>query len=466
MTAETSIDSRAVLARSWARAEYAALTAATAAIDAGPARLRFGHVRTVSQAIFGRRDVRAVATQPDAPPSPERSSTNAGAIPASAGTPPAAPLSAALVTATLDVGGVETVVATLARLLPGLGVEPTVLVLEGGRTAHALHDEGVNIQEVRSASELTGALEALNPDVVEVHTATAPMTEALLRARLPIVSVLHSVELYRSVLGWEATARLDAASQAVIAVSRAVREDHVVHVAGRSRESVVVVPNGAEAHIPSAARRDRARQLVGSDLGIEHRGGTIALCLARYDIQKNIVGLVDAFVQAADRRPDLHLVVAGGISDWTEYARADALRRTAASGSRVHLLRESDSDTLLDAADLFIIDSYFEGWPVAVTEAVCRGLPVVMSEVGGAHELLGNGGGHGLVVPNAAGPRITARTVAAARRRMHQRNRTALAEAIDEVASLPRARYPAPFDNGTMAARHADVLRAAARSTR
>lgn len=450
--------------RGLAWVEYCLLTAATAALDIGPARVRFGHARTLSRMLFGRHTPASVdaADPTGGDPGP----TGARVSPTRTRASGSASLHVALVTASLDVGGVETVVATLARLLPVEGIEPIVLVLEGGRTAKALRAEGVEVREVPDEHALLRSLQALDPDVVEVHTATPAMGDVLASSGLPLVSVLHSVELYRSLPGWEASARLDAASHGVIAVSRTVREDHVAHVPTRSPATVTVVPNGADAVVPDARIRSRARARVAAAVGLPVAGSRIALCLARYDIQKNVVGLVDAFALAASRLPDVHLVVAGGISDWMEHARADALRRSTPAAERVHLLRESDAATLLDAADLFVIDSFFEGWPVAVTEAICRGLPVVMADVGGAQELLAADGGRGLIVPNPAGDPVTARTVAAARRRLHQRQRAVAADAIVEVAGWERTTRPAPFDHSTMVAGHADVFRDVARSTR
>lgn len=441
-------------AQGLARLGYLALTAATAGMDAAPARVRFGHGRTLSRLLFDRRPLVRLA------PVAGAAGEEPVAVPADgAGGPP---LRCALVTASLDVGGVESVVATLARHLPAAGVATTVLAREGGRTADELRAAGVDVRVVPDDERLAAAVVAADPDVVEVHTATPGMGDALVATGLPLVSVLHSVELYRSPDAWTATARLDAASRGVVAVSRTVRDDHVAHVPGRRAEDVAVVPNGTSTVAADDGVRARARARLGGALGVDLDADVVVACLARYDIQKNVPGLVDAFLLAARRRPDLRLVVAGGTADWLERARADALRRGDPNGDRVHLLAESDAATLLAASDAFALDSFFEGWPVSVTEAVRAGLPVVMADVGGAHELVGEGGAAGRVVANPAGPRTTRAAVEAARRRVHQRTRAAFAGALLEVADLPRSPRTARFGHGAMVAGHAGALRAAA----
>ncbi|MGO8610190.1 glycosyltransferase, partial [Rhizobium johnstonii] len=67
------------------------------------------------------------------------------------------------------------------------------------------------------------------------------------------------------------------------------------------------------------------------------------------------------------------------------------------------LLGNSDARTLLTAADAFVLDSFFEGWPVAATEAAAFGHPVILSDVGGARELVDRDPRRSVLIPNAAG---------------------------------------------------------------
>ena len=53
-------------------------------------------------------------------------------------------------------------------------------------------------------------------------------------------------------------------------------------------------------------------------------------------------------------------------------------------------------------ADVFILDSYYEGWSIAATEALYEGLPVIHSECGSAKELVCNGR-YGIMIKNPIG---------------------------------------------------------------
>ena len=49
-------------------------------------------------------------------------------------------------------------------------------------------------------------------------------------------------------------------------------------------------------------------------------------------------------------------------------------------------------------ADTFLLTSYYEGWGMAVVEAVGHSLPIIMTDVGCAGELIKNGES-GIVIP-------------------------------------------------------------------
>jgi glycosyltransferase involved in cell wall biosynthesis len=60
-------------------------------------------------------------------------------------------------------------------------------------------------------------------------------------------------------------------------------------------------------------------------------------------------------------------------------------------------LSESDVDELLDRSHVLVLPSRNEGQPMAVLEAMARGLCVIASDAGGLHEMIA--GGYGVIVP-------------------------------------------------------------------
>lgn len=412
---------RGVLGRSAARVWAGCLTAAVAVVDAGPDILRFGHGRTIRNRILAR-SLPAVVAPPALSPPP--------ATVALAGAPR---LTVVLVTRSLGTGGVEAIVATLARELPGHSVRAEVLCEHLGTTADALRRDGVRVVEARDQAAAAEYLQGIPVDAVaELHNAPDHLIEACRQRGLTLVPVIHTTDINLGPDRWEQEAELAEAVPVSIAVSQTVRDFYLQHLPRSDLPPVVVVHNGAQLS-GASSETAAARRSLADSVGLNLSQATIFCCLARYDLQKNLPGLVASFLRACEQEPELHLVVAGPAEDWLEHALANAIRRSHPAGGRIHLMGISSARTLLEAADAFILDSFFEGWPVSATEAVLAGLPVILPEVGGAIELAGPDGCRGWIFPNPAGApeRITLDEIRRARRRpLDQRNRAGLAGAV------------------------------------
>lgn len=340
-----------------------------------------------------------------------------------------------LATGSLDVGGVEAVVAMLAEGLASYGVDPVVLCSRGGRTAQRLRISGVTVQEAGDEAAAARAFAEIHPDVVQLHSPPMYIVEAARARRLALVPVVHNFDIHRRASEWKYAAAVAADSWATIAVSATVAEHHRRLLPEAACVRLHVIANGASTKPTSeqaGPSRLVARRLLSELSGVP-RQAVVVVCLARYDAQKNLTGLVEAFLDAAMHRPRLHLVVAGEPVDRLELRRVDAHRRSRSRGNQVHLLGHSDAATLLAAGDVFVLNSFYEGWPVSATEAATAGLPLLLADVGGGSELV-RAGVHGVVVPNPCGGNaasVNGRKVRRARRRVRdQPNRTEVADAL------------------------------------
>lgn len=453
-------------ARTAARAEAGFLGVVTAIVDASGDRVRYGWGHAVRRRLLQRPLQRfrpAVSADPlTGPQSPARREV-----------PIEPEATVVLVTRTLGTGGVESVVATLARRLPGHGVQTVVLCERGGATADALRDEGIHVVVGESAGAVLDLLvTASSPVVAQLHNAPDRLIEECGARGIPLVPVIHTTDVNLSPQAWRAQEALARRSLETIAVSDVVREFTLQHWQDPTNANIVVVPNGVDPARVVPEARGALGELIGADLDSSE---TVFLCLARYDIQKNIPGLVSAFLEVVDRRPHARLVIAGPVEDWLEFCHADAIRRAHPRGGRVHLLGEGSTAALTSAADAFVLDSFFEGWPVAASEAIMAGIPVVLSDVGGARELVGPHGERGRLCANPAGDPATMSLddIRRARRRSrHQANRASVVHAMTAVADeveqwranrAAAARAAAQLlDADAMARAHARVLLAAA----
>jgi len=443
-----------------ASAEARALGLVVAATDLLPPELRYGRLRSITRRLSARIPLPVV--QGHVAPAEHAPLTEA--------TAPDGPR-VTLVASRLDMGGLENVVRMLAEGLRSQGIATSVLCGDGGVTFDALAAAGVDVVVATTAAEAFSQLGRLTPDVIEVHSAPEHLMQAVSLYGAPWVNVIHNTEIHRRASEWDAVARSGAARW--IAVSERARAFHVAHLGGGSHPEVVVVPNAAPSAQLAGPPRADARRSLGEATGWALTDDdVVVVSLSRYDAQKNVPGLVAGFAAAATTRPSLKLVVAGPPSDGLEVAWADALRRASRAPGNVALLGPSSSAVLLAAADAFMLDSFFEGWPLVVIEAVRAGLPIIVSDFGVVDELLRDGV-RGVLIPNpATAGTIDDISVRRARRRVtSQRNASEFRRALVEVADRVddwRARRPAltataaeMFTNDEMIQGHAHWLKSA-----
>lgn len=445
------------------RVSVAAFGALIALTDLLPPRLRYGYVHPLTRALFSR----PVAYLPggasclphDTVEVPSKTATD---------------LTCVLATDHLDIGGIGSVIEMLAGGLAALGIKPVVLCQGDGVKAGRLRGRGVTVIPFRDARSAAAALTQVPADVIQVHSAPPYMERIAMESALPLITVMHNTEIHFTRARWKRFRELMEKSVYGISVSETVRAFHARHVPTELAERMTVVPNDAPSRPPgSRLDRKRARQELESVIRSSLTGAIIFGSLVRYDSQKNIVGTVASFLDAiSDVDSPAHLVVAGDVSDWPEYLRAKGVTRGNIMGNRVHLLGNSSAATLLEASDAFLLNSFFEGWPVAATEASVAGLPLLISDVGGARELVARDPDRSILIPNPcgeAGAVSDAKVRSARRRALHQRNQAEFAAAVRSIVKTVRLSVGSEEDGlRTSAARvvgmaegHAKLIRAA-----
>jgi len=107
---------------------------------------------------------------------------------------------------------------------------------------------------------------------------------------------------------------------------------------------------------------------------------------------KNYRRLIKAFALVAEKIPEAHLILVGdGVS------RSQLERETVVQGveSKVSFIGEVSRDEVyaaLHQLDLFIMPSLWEGFCVAVVEAMAAGKPIVCSNISTLREVVGEVG--------------------------------------------------------------------------
>lgn len=164
----------------------------------------------------------------------------------------------------------------------------------------------------------------------------------------------------------------------------------------------VVIPNGLNA-LPSTLTRDQAR----AALHLAHDEQAVVL-LGRLEYAKRHEVIIDAWDAIARHVPTARLIFIGdGPEEETLKKRAKQNQHAA----RITWLGAyPNAAELLIGADIVILPSRYEGWPVVLLEALLAERPIIASDVGGIAEMLGEAG---IVLPAGADASVWADAIQA-----------------------------------------------------
>ncbi|MPZ93369.1 MAG: glycosyltransferase [Propionibacteriales bacterium] len=350
-----------------------------------------------------------------------------------------------LVTDTLDAGGVEEVVAILALGLPDAGLDIAVATWNpGGRVAARLSASGADVVCMQHDHDRARAwVSAWRPDVIAMHQASDWIVQIGCELRVPMVETLHNSPVWMTPARWRRLHRRHRQMAGLVAVSDRVRRHYLAAGSPVPPERFSIVPNSFSRQRFQTRDRDADRAAWGlADDDV------LFVSLARYEPQKNLIGLLHAFDRAVPASPGARLAVAGNVGDPLYHTQVTRFRERLSHSGRVTLLGHLDDPAeLLGAADVFVLDSFFEGGPMASMEALALGVPVILSDAGGAADQVG-GGARGILVPAPTGEDVV--TVRGVRRYTYRPEQA-------NTAELTRAIMRMTADRDWWAARRAEL---------
>jgi glycosyltransferase involved in cell wall biosynthesis len=326
----------------------------------------------------------------------------------------AGPVKVVLIINSLNAGGAERTLMHIATNLEGR-YEPKIL---------CLHEAGAYYQDVASRVEssvlglkhrvraaevgaLTAFLKYERPTIVHTFLRNANRwgTVAARLAGVPVtVNSLQNMYYDEGSIRLQADRLLVRGATAAVSCSEAVRE-FFIESKGFPAHKIRTIYNAVEL----SDFRERCNQSYLHELlNVQKRArfiGTIGSLIE----QKGHTFLLQAFARLSARRDDLKLVLVG------EGDLTTALRKQAEALGIVENVRflgmRRDVERILGALDVFVMPSLWEGFPVALLEAMASEVPVVASSVGGIPEILLDGR-NGVLVP-AGDPALLAEAMEA-----------------------------------------------------
>lgn len=309
----------------------------------------------------------------------------------------------------LDVGGAERHVAHLLEGLDRARFRPILfLTRKKGAFLPRIESLGIPVREsgvlsvftwagFRGIVRLAATLRRENVRIVHSYLYGANLIGAGLCFLEP--TLFHLVAIRRNQLPHTMVFRplfrwLEGPRTRFVSVSRAA--DAVLGSWGISPRWRYQVPNGVE--IPPLLPEPRRRE-IRAGLGLPPEAVLVSM-VANFDPDKGHRDLLRAFALLGSEGPagkdDPWLCLIGDgelLEECRELARALRIENRV-----LFLGRRGDVQDLLQASDLFVLNSRTEGMSNALLEAIAAGLPAVATDVGGNPEVIEDGH-NGLLVP-------------------------------------------------------------------
>ncbi len=293
-------------------------------------------------------------------------------------------------------GGIEAMLATIARTRDVRAVESEFALCFNGRLKDELVGAGARVHDLgavrmrrpvsvlRARRRLWRVLRERKPDVVICHAfwAQALFGRVALRAHVPLVLWQHDVAT--GVHWTERWARR--VHPARVICNSAYTQSTLHKLYDGVASDVVYCPVAEEKSSPGDARREALRKGLGAG-----PADVVIVQVARMEPWKGQLRLLRA-LSAMPGAPWQCWIVGGPQREHEKsyMQKLETLSGDALLAGRVRLLGErSDARELLRAADIFCQPSATpEPFGVAIVEAMYAELPVVVSRIGGSAEVV------------------------------------------------------------------------------
>ncbi len=234
------------------------------------------------------------------------------------------------------------------------------------------------------ALRLARALRSLRPHLVHTHLVHADVYGAAAPGT-PVVSTKHNPDPFRAGPFRMVERLLARRAARLIAISRAVARFYEEQV-GVPAAKLAVVHYGLDA-LPPAWRQEPAP--------FPGEGARLLLCVSRLEPQKGVDTAVQALALVRRREPAAVLAVLG---EGPERPRLERLaRHLGLDGAVILPGRVGDVAAWYRRAEMLVHPARWEGFGLAMLEAMLCGIPVVASSVGGIPDVI-KSGENGLLV--------------------------------------------------------------------
>jgi len=284
-----------------------------------------------------------------------------------------------------DRGGLERVVFDLCSGISAAGVPVLILCRSAGNLADEISRKNIKVVVFGNDAAYEAALRDNHVTHLFLHHSYTG-TDIASRLGVEIFDVVHNTYFWK--IGHPGPVRkVGQSAAAVICVSSRVRDFHVrAFDIPEAKTRLINNPINTEGLI--IPETGQLRQIRSSS------NQTTFLNVANFYPAKAQVALISAFAQAYRVRPEIRLLIAGAESTPAIADKVRLLIRQHGLQDAVTLLGHCTREDLsrhYTESHGFLLPSIYEGYSVSAIEAATFGLPLIMTDVGGARDLICDG---------------------------------------------------------------------------
>ncbi len=337
----------------------------------------------------------------------------------------------------MDKGGMEEVVCNLGMQFDYLQAKPVIVCAEkGGLLAESALKSGVLLKVIQNdVQRYEHFLREQSVALINAHYSNFGLGIAA-RLGIPVVSTIHNSYVWFSKKDRESFRSADPEITHYIAVSNNVSQ-YMVERLEISQDKISVIPNGVDTIRLSFL--DQTSPRITRDTFGFGAHDFVFLNVASLDGRKNHHAIISAVKRLMPDHPHIKVICAGNIMEPLYFREVrERVERLELSDRILFPGYVQDVVDLYKLSDAFLLPSIVEGWSIAMTEALFFGLPLILTDVGGAKEVLGKPG-IGLLVRNSFGEitSLTNENLGTFTREESPSNLEELIQAMEDVLTRP-----------------------------
>lgn len=249
-------------------------------------------------------------------------------------------------------------------------------------------------RDVQAYLALRNFFRAERPDIVHTHSSKTGILGRLAASAARVPTIVHTVHGYafpaESRRAIKAIFKFLEQRAGRITDKMIVLNDTDAAIArdllGVPDSRLTLLPNGVDVDTYAPAAPGQRQALRRSGFGIDEPEHVIIGMVGRLWLQKNPQCFVRAAIRVTAQRKNVSFFMIG---DGEFRSELEAAIQASGHADRIRILGwRSDVPELLNALDLMVLPSRWEGMPLAILEAMASAVPVVASDIPGNHHLV------------------------------------------------------------------------------